>query len=186
MKFGVTVLLVICVLSGCSQKNDQLKQATELRNSILSSSSCNFEAIITADYGDVIYSFQMGCHVDEKGNLSFSVKDPESIAGITGQISKENAALTFDDKILAFPLLADGQLTPVSAPWIFYSTLRSGYISGCSGYGDGLCLYIDDSYEENPLHLEIYTDSKLQPIHADFFWNHQRVLSADIRNFTIQ
>lgn len=186
MKFGVAVLLVICVLSGCSQKNDQLKQATELRNSILSSSSCNFEAIITADYGDVIYSFQMGCHVDEKGNLSFSVKDPESIAGITGQISKENAALTFDDKILAFPLLADGQLTPVSAPWIFYSTLRSGYISGCSCYGDGLCLYIDDSYEENPLHLEIYTDSQLTPIHADFFWNHQRVLSADIRYFTIQ
>ena len=186
MKFGVAVLLVICVLSGCSQKNDPLRQATELRNNILSSSSCNFETIITADYGDVIYSFQMDCNVDEKGNLYFSVKDPETITGITGQISKENAALTFDDKILAFPLLADGQLTPVSAPWIFYSTLKSGYISGCSCNDDGLCLYIDDSYEENPLYLEIYTDSQLQPVHADFFWNQQRVLSADIRNFAIQ
>lgn len=186
MKFGVAVFLVICVLSGCSQKNDPLRQATELRNNILSSSSCSFEAIITADYEDVIYSFQMDCHVDENGNLSFTVKDPETIAGITGQISKENAALTFDDKILAFPLLADGQLTPVSAPWIFYSTLRSGYISGCNRNDDGLCLYIDDSFEENPFHLEIYTDSQLRPIHADFFWNQQRVLSADIRNFAIQ
>lgn len=186
MKFGVAFLLVICVLSGCSQENDQLKQATELRNSILTSGSCSFEAVITADYGDVIYTFQMGCNADRDGNLSFSVTDPETIAGITGQISKDNAALTFDDKILGFPMLTDGQLAPVSAPWIFYNALRSGYMTGCSSTNEGLCLYIDDSFEELPLHLEIYTDSKLQPIHADFFWNQQRILSADIRNFSIQ
>lgn len=186
MKLAVTVLLIACILCGCTSGEALQKSAMELRERVLKAESYTFQATITADYGDILYTFQMDCTADSAGNLQFTVTDPETIAGITGTISREKAALTFEDKILAFPMLADGQITPVSAPWIFHNTMRSGYLSGCSQDEDGLCIYIDDSFEEKPLRLEIHTDADGLPVNAQIIWEDRRVVSMDIRNFQIQ
>jgi hypothetical protein len=158
----------------------------QLRKDLLASKTCSFQAVITADYPNSIYNFQMDCAFDQNGTLSFTVTDPETIAGITGQFSDDSAALTFDDKLLAFPVLADGQLTPVSTPWIFVNALRSGYMSACGKEENGFCLYINDSYSDNPIELEIYTDNNHIPVRTEIIWENRRILSADIRNFTLQ
>jgi len=157
----------------------------DLRKRIMEAQSCAFHADITADYGDVLYSFQMDCITTKEGDLSFTVVEPETIAGITGTISKDKALLTFDDKILAFPMLADGQLAPVIAPWIFYHTLQSGYISGCSKDEKGTLILLDDSFQSCPLHMEIQTDQDNAPTYAEIFWNQRRILSLEISDFAI-
>lgn len=174
------------MLTGCSKEDPLIKQATALRQSILASNGCSFRAEITVDYGEEIYEFQMDCIVDSSGQLQFTVREPETIAGITGYISQEQADITFDDKILAFPILADDQLTPVSAPWVFVQTLRGGYLSGCSKDDSGICLYIDDSYEEHPLQLEIQMSSDWIPQSVEIIWNNRRVLSMIISDFRIE
>lgn len=180
------VILVVCLLCGCGAGDEQLEQAMDLRKKLLESQICSFTAVITADYGDAVYTFQMECNTDKEGTLHFTVTDPETIAGITGSISQDRAALTFDDKVLAFPMLADGELTPVCAPWIFMNTLRSGYINGCCEEKSGICIYIDDSFKEKPLHLMIYTDQNSIPVAAEIIWQERRILTLDIRDFTIQ
>jgi hypothetical protein len=179
-------LLSAILLTGCSNEDALLDQAMELRKSILEGECCTFQAQITADYTDVLYTFHLDCTADQNGNLHFTVKDPASIAGISGQITSDDAVLQFDDKVLAFPMLADGELAPISAPWIFMQTLRSGYITGCGSNGEEVYLYIDDSYEEYPLHLEIQTDADLIPHYAEIIWQDRRILSMHILNFTIQ
>lgn len=186
MKLAVAVLLITCILCGCTSEDASMDHAMDLRKKLLEAENCSFQTVITADYGDALYTFQMDCAADSEGNLQFTVTDPETISGITGTISQESAALTFEDKVLAFPMLADNQLTPVSGPWIFMNTLRSGYLTGCSREEDGFCIYIDDSFEENPLHLEIETDQEALPVHAQIIWKDCRVLSMDIRDFSIQ
>ena len=186
MKITAAVVLIACLLSGCQAKDHSLEEAMELRTQILNAEKCSFQAVVTADYGDDLYTFQMECEADSSGSLNFTVSDPETISGITGSISSENAALTFDDKILAFPMLADGQLTPVSAPWLFLNSVRSGYLSGCGKTDNGICIYIDDSFSEKPIRLEIYTDENTVPMQADIIWQNRRVLSLSIRNFIIQ
>ena len=186
MKLAVSLVLVVTLLSGCGSKNEPLDRAMELRKQILSAENCTYQTVITADYEDVLYTFQMDCDVDNSGVLQFTVTDPESIQGITGRITDSQSSLTYDDKILAFPLLTEGELTPVSAPWIFISTLRSGYLTGCSKEKDGYCLYIDDSYEEYPLNLTIYTDDTMLPTYAEIIWQSRRILTLDIQNFTIR
>ena len=186
MKLAVSLVLVVTLLSGCGSKNEPLDRAMELRKQILSAENCTYQTVITADYEDVLYTFQMDCDVDNSGVLQFTVTDPESIQGITGRITDSQSSLTYDDKILAFPLLTEGELTPVSAPWIFISTLRSGYLTGCSIEKDGYCLYIDDSYEEYPLNLTIYTDDTMLPTYAEIIWQSRRILTLDIQNFTIR
>ena len=186
MRIAAAVFLAVFLLSGCQITDDQLNLAIDLRKRILEAERCSFQSVITADYGEALYTFQMDCTVDSVGNLHFTVTDPDSISGITGEISQDSASLTFDDKVLAFPVLADGQLTPVISPWLFINALRTGYLTGCSSNEEGLCIYIDDSYAEHPLRLEIYTDINTAPVHADIIWQETRILTLDIREFTLQ
>lgn len=186
MKVFVAAVLSICMFCGCSTKDDTLGQALDLRKKLLSASVCSFSADIAADYGDIIHTFQVDCSVDEIGNLDFSVTYPESIAGICGLITNNGASLNFDDKVLAFPLQADGQISPVCAPWLFINALRGGYLSGFSKSDTGLCFYIDDSLHDYPLRFEIYTDLDAIPVHVDFVWENSRILSLNIKNFVIQ
>lgn len=180
------LLIFCCLFTGCTGEDQLLRSAIALRNAALEAESCTFSAVITADYGNEIYTFQMDCEADREGSMEFTVTDPETISGITGHISKECAALTFDDRVLAFPKLADDQLAPVTGPWVFLNTLRGGYLSGCGREEDGLCIYIDDSYEENMLQLQIYTDGSTVPIRAEIVYKDRRILSMDIVNFTLQ
>ena len=180
----VSVILLFCIfLNGCGSTNTQIEPVMDLRKRILDSSTCSFSAVITADYGDEVYTFQMDCESDNSRTMVFTVTYPETIAGITGQISDNNANLTFDDKVLAFPMLVNEQLAPVIAPWIFLNTLYSGYLSGYSQEQTGICLYFDDSFEGELLQLLVYTDELLTPIRAEIVYNERRILTLDINNF---
>ena len=125
-------VFVLILLSGCKKESAPLEKAIQLRNQLLGSDGCSFRATITADYGDKLYNFIMDCVSDKDGNLKFVVASPETISGITGEISDHSGALTFDDKVLTFPTMAEGQITPVSAPWVFIKTLRNGYMNSCT------------------------------------------------------
>lgn len=183
MKRLAALLVVVILMSGCTGKGEQLERAMALRSKMLVS-RCTFTAQITADYGDKLYEFTMDCQADANGNLQFSVCQPESIAGVTGQVSQSEGKLTFDnDKAVAFELLADGQLAPVAAPWVLIRTLRSGYLTSCAQEGEMLRVAIDDSYEEDALHLDIWLDSQDLPARGEILWQGRRILSIRVVNF---
>ncbi len=177
------ILCVVFLISGCKSSGDALDRALSLRNRLLDSDGCTFHAQITADYGEKIYTFGMDCKTDKEGNLKFSVTDPSTIAGITGKITTAGGAITFDDKVLAFQTMADGQVTPVTAPWLFIKTLRSGYLNGCTDGENGFEISIDDSYEEDALHLNILVENDL-PVAGEIFWQGRRVLTLTVEEFT--
>ena len=185
MKKLSVLLIVLLFLGGCSGKQEELERAMTLRAKILAS-ECSFDAKITADYGDKLYVFAMTCQGDSRGNLTFTVTEPESIAGITGIISQDGGRLTFDDTALTFPLMADDQLTPVSAPWIFLKTLRGGYLTSANMEEELLHLTIDDSYEEDALQLDIWLDGQNLPVQSDILYDGRRILTVQVSNFTLQ
>ena len=184
MKRLSVLLSVLLFLGGCSGKQEELERAMTLRAKLLAS-ECSFDAKITADYGDKLYVFAMTCQGDSRGNLTFTVTEPESIAGITGILSQDGGKLTFDDTALAFPLMADDQLTPVSAPWIFLKTLRGGYLTSANTEEELLHLTIDDSYEEDALQLDIWLDGEDKPILAEILYDGRRILTISVSNFQI-
>lgn len=185
MKKAASLLLTLLLLTGCSNARAQIDRAMELRARLLAADGCSFTARITADYGDDLHTFGMECVGDSLGSLNFTVTEPESIAGITGIISQEGGRLTFEDTALEFPLLADDQLTPVCAPWIFLKTLRSGYLTSAGEEGELLRLTIDDTYEEDALHLDIWLDAENSPVQADILYDGRRILSLAITDFRI-
>ena len=186
MKRMISVLLLAVFLCGCSGSSGEIERGMALRSKLLAAESCTFDANITADYGDKVYAFSMGCSADKQGDLTFSVSAPETIAGITGTISADGGRLTFDDTALYFDLLADDQLTPVSGPWILIKTLRSGYLTSACVEEGSLRLTIDDSYDEDALQLDIWLDEGDLPKRAEILYDGRRILSLDVTSFEIR
>lgn len=164
-------------------QNTSLDRAMRARQELNNGVGCEFEAVVTADYGDSVYTFTLQCTADSEGNIEFSVIDPASISGISGQIANDKGSIVFDDKILAFSMLADGYITPVSAPWLFLKTFRGGYIHGCSSEESLTRLILHDTYKEEPLQVDIWMDETAIPVRADFLWKNRRILAMDVKNF---
>lgn len=163
-----------------------MEQGIKLRSQLLSGKGCGFDVEITADYGDKAHVFSLQCQADEKGNIRFAVTKPDSIAGIQGTVDGEDGTLTFDDVALHFPLLADNQVTPVSAPWLLLKTLRSGFLTSAGTSGEYIRLSIDDSYDDDALHLDIWLDSQNLPVKAEILFRERKILSLEVKNFKIQ
>lgn len=185
MKRVTVVLIFMILICGCGNNNSNIDKAMSLRDSLLSANKCFFSVQINADYQSECYSFRMDCTADEKGNINFSITAPETIAGITGSISENDGKLTFDDKYLVFAPFIDGLISPVSAPWMFMNTLRSGYISGCLEDENGSTFVFNDSFQDSALELMITMDANSIPTSAEIFWQGRRAVTLVVENFTI-
>ena len=181
----ILAVVFVLFLFGCSTA-EYTEPAIELRQRLLSGRNCLFDCIVTADYGDKLYTFSMKCEADQNGKVSFIVSEPDTIRGISGNMSAQGGAITFDDQVLAFPMLADGQVAPIGAPFLLIKTLRSGYIRSCGKDDRFWKIQIDDSYEEKSLQLDIWLDEHLAPIRCDILYAGRRYLVVDIENFVIQ
>lgn len=186
MKRLVSIFVLMVLLTGCGSAKQGLDGALTFRKQLLAAENCQFDAVVTADYSDRVYTFGLTCQTDADGKVTFTVTSPETIQGITGYLDGNGGALTFDDQILAFPKMADGQITPVSAPWILMKTLRGGFLSACEDIKDGYRLTINDSYEENAMQLIIETNRDYYPTGAEVYWKGQRILTVQVSNFTMQ
>ena len=184
MKKGLALIMLALLLTGCSAESE-LQQAMTFRDALLSGNGCSFTAKVTADYGDELQEFTMDCRGDKQGNVEFCVTGPESIAGITGTAGEEGGALTFDDTALHFDLMAEDTLSPVSAPWVFLKTLRSGYIVSACYEEELLHLSIDDSYDDDALRLDIWLDENRSPIRGEILHDGMRILTLTVTNFQI-
>lgn len=185
MKRIISIFLLLAMLSGCTDTDTSLQRALTLREKLCKSDGITFTAHITADYGDNIYLFSVSCTAENDGDLTFSILSPDTIKGITGSLSSSGGNLTFDDTVLAFPMLAEGEVSPVSAPWLLVKTLLGGYISSC-GLDDGMLrITMDDSYEDEALQLDIWLNDADMPAQAEVLWQGRRILSMTVDNFMI-
>lgn len=185
MRRGLLWIMIALLLCGCTRDEENLKPALDLRRKLQSASSCSFECEITADYGDAFYTFVMQCTADKSGELKFEVVEPDTISGITGNISGDEGELTFDESVLAFDTLADGYITPVASPWVMVNALKSGYITSCGKYDGGYRIALNDTYEDDALQLDVWTDEFGNPIQCDILYKERRCLSLQVKGFTI-
>lgn len=181
MKRLTGLVLVLLLLSGCAAP-EAMDGAMALRIR-LQSTGCRFRATVSADYGDKIHTFVLDCEADTGGDVSFSVAVPDTISGIRGKLTGESGFLTFDQEVLAFSMLADGLLSPVSAPWILIHTLRSGYLRSCAETDGGWHMTVNDSYAENAMQVDIWLDEETIPTGAEILWQGRRILTLKVENF---
>lgn len=154
-----------------------------LRQRVLQAARVQFEAEITADYGDTLSVFTLDCQGSSTGDVTFRVLAPESIEGITGTVKAGKGALPFDGTALSFPLLADGQLSPVSAPWLFLRVLRGGNLLSQGAEGELTRVTFRDGFREEDLLADVWLNENDDPVRAEFLHKGHRILSIALRSF---
>ena len=157
-----------------------------LRSRLQACTVCSFHVEITADYGNEINQFRMDCQGDSQGNLTFTVTEPETLAGVSGRIDGAGGKLTFDDAAVHFKLLAEGQVTPVSGPWLLLRALQGGYLRACGEEDGFLRLTVHDSYEEDALQLEVWLNAEDMPVQGEILFDGRRIVTMLVENFEIR
>ena len=181
MKKWLPLLLVF--LLGCSGTDPDLEAALDLRTRCLAASSVTFQTEIGADYITQVEEFKMDCSLDTQGNLRFSLLEPEEIRGIGGTVSTDGR-VEFEGTVLAFPLMAEGRLSPLSGPWVLMRAVRSGAIVAAGREGDMLHLTIDDSYADNALTVDLWLEEG-EIKEAEIAWEGRRCLTMTVDDFSV-
>lgn len=181
---AVFLVLLMCI-SGCNSTSSSIDPAAQFRNKLLNSEGCSFNADITADYGDEVYCFKLNCLFDEAGNMTFSVLEPDTLESLTGNVDATSGALTFDNSVLAFPIMADDILTPVSSPWFLINGLRSGYLVAFGTSQNGYQIKIDDNYSNHNLRIDAWMDQQMMLTGGEIFWDGRRIMTILVEDFMV-
>jgi hypothetical protein len=80
-------------------------------------------------------------------------------------------------------MMADGLISPISAPWILMKTLRSGYLKSACEEGNETHLSIEDQYHDDSLFLDIWLDPEGRPTRGDILHEGRRILTMSVTNF---
>ncbi len=151
--------LFLVFFMGCTGPDPAIEAALELRSRCLGAENVSFRVQVGADYITRIEEFSLECTADSEGTVAFRVLEPEDISDIRGTVRGAEGTVEFDDTVLAFPLMAEGRLSPLSGPWVLMQAIRSGNILAAGREGELLHLTIDDSYEEKALTVDIWVEN---------------------------
>lgn len=182
MKKVMVLLATMLLLGGCGKTEDVQNDLLKMRKE-LSGNEYTFLAYIHADFGENTYDFKLDCKFDAVGNMTFTIISPETISGITGKIDTAGGALIFDEEAVVFNLLADGQVSPVCAPWLVMKGLCGGFLSSWGQESDSTILTIDDSFQGESISFRVSVTKNLQPLSAEILWEDRCILSITVENF---
>ena len=129
----ICVLMMTLSLSACGGGgggSEAEELALTIRGEYLAMTSCAAQAVVTADYGQRVYRYELSAAVNGEEAL-LTLTAPETVAGLTARIAEDEGWLEYDGAILETGELAPGGLTPwgPSPPWL--ETARSGYLDTC-------------------------------------------------------
>ncbi len=183
MKRVLIWVMTVVLLCGCANSDKDLKAALDLRSRLQNAAGCSFDGVITADYGEMVYTFTMRCVMDDSGRMEFEVLEPETISGITGEVSGDKGTITFDETVLAFDTIADGYITPVVSPWVMVNALKSGYITSCGAVENGHRISLNDTYADDALQMDVWVDQEGSPVCCEILYKERKCLSIEVRSF---
>ena len=175
--------LFLVFLLGCAGPDPAMEAALDLRSRCLASPAVCFRAEIRADYITGFEEFTLDCETSPDGAVAFRVVRPEAIADICGTVRRDEGTVEFDGAVLAYPLMAQGRLSPLSGPWVVMKAIRSGCIIAAGQEGELTRITIDDSYADNALTVDVWLEDG-QVIQAEVAWEGLRCLVMTFDDFS--
>lgn len=180
------LLATILLFSACAKdgQNSELQPAIDFRAKLLNAGGASFTAEVTADYGEEVYTFTLACRYQTDGKTEITVTAPDTLSGIRAQIENDTGRLTFFDTELTFGTLADGNITPLSAPAVLGRVWQSAYIAASGKEDKNLRVSYEDGNDTDQLLADTWFSQKGIPIYAELCYNEICVLRLNISDFS--
>ena len=187
-RFLVPALMISLLLSGCGESGRGLqRRVEEQRERFASAEEITFTADIRADLGKEVFDCTLLCTAGPDA-ASVEVMAPESVAGIRAQTGTDGLTLEYDGVSLAIGAIGTEGLSPLSAPPLLVSALRTGVPEHCWTERDGdRALIAAETYVTDAAALTVWYDAEeLTPVHCEFSRDGTVVLDCGIREFTMR
>lgn len=183
--FAAVFAAALILLTGCSAEHDAMQKTLDFRQDLLSAGGCSYIADVTADYGEYLYEFTLQCtYRDGYGELT--VLKPDLISGIRGRCSGDAATVSFDGAILEYGDLSEGNLAPLSVPWLFGSAWQSDEILFASNDEKNTRATIQKGYDEDKLILDTWFADGIPTAGEVRGTDGRRVLTVQFRDFSFE
>lgn len=127
LKIAVPMLMIL-LLCGCGTRSEITEVPVQFRMGLREAGGCTYTVALTADYGDYVREFTLDCDCTMDGS-SFTVIEPDSVAGITATVSNEQAQVSYRDTILAVESFSTRAVSPMAVPFLLTKAWSEGYIS---------------------------------------------------------
>ena len=186
MKIAAIALALGMLLCGCgaAERTDGAQMALNFRQKLLSG-TCSFRAELRAEYEDTVSCFTLACMHSAEAGTSMTIIQPETLAGITAQVTGEEAKIVFEDTQAAFGSLQGLGASPMTAPQILANAWESGYIALTGMEDDMLRVTYLLGYDEEELTIDTWFLAG-GPVRAEISSGGQKIIDAQIADFTIQ
>lgn len=181
----MTLLLAGCAGGGMSGAEEL---ALTIRGEYLAAEDCTASAVITADYGRRVCTYEMEVSSAEE-ETTLTITAPETVAGVTARVQGKDSKLEFDGLSVDTGPLDERGLTPVSALPVLLEAVRSGYMTACSMEENLLRVDCGDpegtpgTGAETVLWFDGETHALVQ---GELLWDGTRVLLCQFSEFTLQ
>lgn len=177
-------LLLLC---GCAGgQASAMQRALDLRTAIQAAGGCAFTAEVTADYGTQVFCFTMDCTYDTAAGAGFTLREPQTLAGIHAEVSADGARVSYEDTTVGFAPMAGGRLAPMALPYLLGSGWDAGYICAAGQEGEWIRVTCLLGYGEEELRLDTWLDEAGLPVHGEISYDGQTLLTAEIKDFSLE
>lgn len=176
-------MLLLLLLCACGAENSGAQQPVDLRTSLNAAGACSYTLDLRASFGEHYRDFSLSC----RGNMEetmFSVLSPEAAKGITATVSGNDAAVSYDDVVLAVEDFETRQLSPMAAPYLLNYALMKGYIDSTGMDGDLLQVNYTLGYGSRSLTVRVYFDGET-PVSAEISDGENTLITCEMKDFQI-
>lgn len=178
------VLMMLCLLlTSCSAAENAMKDALTFRSVLQEHGGCSFTANVVAEVDSRGYSFTLQSEYHKDAPTKITVTAPETLRGISAQLTEADAVIAFDEVSLDFGTLSDRLSSPLYGPLIFGSCWDQEYIDCAGNDGDAYRVTYRMGFDDQELILETWFLQGI-PSRCEVYGGEELLLSATIENFT--
>lgn len=188
MKRTLWIVLFICFfISACSgQTSDSgLQRALDFRTALMASAGCAYEARVLADYGERVYDFNLQCEYIPDREAKLTVISPDIISGISAVISSDGTNVEFDGASLDFGEMANGNVAPMTVPFLLGRAWSSEYIHSVGQDGDYILVSYLMGYGDREIVVETWLADDGTPVRCDISHAGTRCITVSISDFKL-
>lgn len=184
MRRALLLVLTIALVFLCACGGGEEEQLQEMRTKLDPAGEIELTAVLTAQSEEKILEYTLLCRYTG-GDMLVTVQAPESLAGITAQISGEALALSYEGTALEMELVTETGLAPVAVPSCMLTALLEGHLqnTGTGTHEETPCI-VGEFATDNDLTVSLwFQEADLVPIYGELWENGVRVAWCEISDW---
>ncbi len=184
MRRALLLVLTIALVFLCACGGGEEERLQEMRTELDPAGEIVLTAVLTAQSEEKILEYTLSCGYTG-GDTTVTILAPESVAGITAQVSGEELALSYGDAALELELLTETGVAPVAVLPSMISALLEGHLQSTSTgtHGETDCI-VGEFFADDGLTVSLwFQETDLVPVYGELWENGVRVAWCEISDW---